>query len=274
MQCSFDFTGPRWLQNMKWKQVADYLEQGGDTIILPCGQTEQHGPHLPMGTDTYAAMAMADSLAERVDALIAPPIWVGWAPRMQAFPGSMTLRASTLEKLLIDCLEVLAYQGFKRIYVLNGHRRENLPPIEIACAKVRYKTNAWIAILDPSSVGMQAQGALRNGNANLLSHAAGIETANMLYVVPELVHEDLFEDTPEEKQLNVDQYVMKDKALLYDTPAEFRQLRGEKGVRGTVTWGTAERGKSYHEAVVTGMEAFIREHSNRPAELNTNACIV
>ena len=274
MLCKFDFAGSRWLQNMKWKQVAEYLEAGGDTIILPCGQTEQHGPHLPMGTDSYAAIAMADSLAEKTDALIAPPIWVGWAPRMQAFPGSMTLRASTLEKLVIECLEVLVLQGFKRIYVLNGHRRENLPPLEIACAKIRYKTNAWIAVLDPSFFGMQTQFEMRDGNANLLSHAAGFEAANMLYVVPELVHEELFEDTPDEGQLNVDQYVMKDKALLYDTPEEFRRLRGEKGVRGTVSWGTAEKGRQYHEAVVEGMAAFIQKHKDRAVEIGSNADIV
>ena len=47
MRCCFDFTGPRWLQNMKWKEVERYLKKGGATVILPCGQTEQHGPHLP-----------------------------------------------------------------------------------------------------------------------------------------------------------------------------------------------------------------------------------
>ena len=73
---------------------------------------------------------------------------------------------------------------------------------------------------------------------------------------------------------NVDQYVMKDKALLYDTPEEFKRLRGEKGVRGTVTWGTAEKGKKYHEAVVEGMAAFIQKHKNRIVEIGPNIGIV
>lgn len=265
-KCLVDFTGERWLQNMKWKDVENYLKKG-DTVLIPCGQTEQHGPHLPMGTDTYVAMALTQSLATRTDALIAPPIWFGWAPRMQAFPGSITLRAKTLEKLIRDYCEALSYHGFKRIYIINGHRRENIPPIEIACARARYETGAWIAILDPSYFGMKTQVELREGNANLLSHAAGFETANMLYVAPELVDKELIEDTAQENQINIDQYVLMDKGLLYDTPEEFRTYRGKNGVRGSVSWGTAEKGKEYHDAVVAGMEKYIKENANRPVRL-------
>ena len=70
MDCIIDFSGKNWMQNMKWKEVEAYLDKGGDTVLIPCGQTEQHGPHLPMGTDTYAAMAMAEALAERTHSLI------------------------------------------------------------------------------------------------------------------------------------------------------------------------------------------------------------
>lgn len=96
----------------------------------------------------------------------------------------------------------------------------------------------------------------------------------MLYVVPDLVHSELFADTPEEGQLNVDQYVMKDKALLYDTPEEFRALRGEKGVRGTVTWASEEKGRQYHQAVVAAMADFVRQQNKRTVKLRTTAAIV
>ncbi len=274
MKFYFDFLGKRWLQNMKWSEVEDYQIKGGSTVIIPCGQTEEHGPHLPMGTDTYVSIAMAYDIAEQVDALIAPPIWVGWAPRMQAFPGSMTLRADTLQCVIEDYIDVLAKQGFKYIYVINGHRRENLPPLEIGCAKARYETGAWVAVLDPSFFGMETQYAMRDGDANLLSHAAGFETANIKYIAPELVREDKIEDTPKDGMLNVDQYTVKDKGLLYDTPQEFKRLRGEKGVRGNVSWGTAERGKQYHDAVVEGMIGFILKNKGREVNLRYSDSIV
>ena len=62
MNNTFDFGGRRWLQNMTWVEVDEYLQRGVRSVIIPCGQTEQHGPHLPMGNDTYVAMALALSL--------------------------------------------------------------------------------------------------------------------------------------------------------------------------------------------------------------------
>lgn len=64
MNNTFDFGGRRWLQNMTWVEVDEYLQRGVRSVIIPCGQTEQHGPHLPMGNDTYVAMALAQSVAE------------------------------------------------------------------------------------------------------------------------------------------------------------------------------------------------------------------
>ena len=61
MNNTFDFGGRRWLQNMTWVEVDEYLQRGVRSVIIPCGQTEQHGPHLPMGNDTYVAMALAQS---------------------------------------------------------------------------------------------------------------------------------------------------------------------------------------------------------------------
>ncbi len=255
-----DFGGKRWIQNMTWEEVSDYLKRG-NSVILPVGQTEQHGPHLPMGTDTYSAIALAEYVAEKADVLIAPPLWLGWAPRMLSFPGSMTLRAKTLTNMVVDICESLMAHGFERFYIINGHRRENLPPLEIACTRIRYETGALAAAMDPSYFGIEGQLELRNGNKNLQSHACGAETAHVLYAVPQLVDVDKFQDSPKELMPETDHFeLIHDHANYYDTPEEFRLIRGEKGVRGEVTWATTERGRKYHECIGSAMADYVIKH--------------
>lgn len=253
---------------MTWMEVEAYLNRGGKSIIIPCGQTEQHGPHLPMGNDTYVAIALAETVAELTDTLIAPPVWLGWAPRMLAFPGSMTIRAETLTDILIDLCESLMVHGFERFYIINGHRRENLPPMEIACTRLRYQTGALAAVLDPSYFGMEEQVQLSEGNRNIQSHACGTETAHMMYIDRSLVDEGSFKNSPAEQMPNLDHFVLdNDHAIYYDTPEEFRAYRGPDGVRGDVAWATVERGEALHKAMAKGMADYILRSRNMPLQI-------
>ena len=65
------------LQNLTWEDVKERIDSGQRTMLLPIGSTEQHGPHLPVGTDTMVAVALAEAAAEKTDVLVAPPLWFG-----------------------------------------------------------------------------------------------------------------------------------------------------------------------------------------------------
>lgn len=261
--------GNRWLQNMTWTESQAYLDRGGRSVIIPCGQTEQHGPHLPMGTDTYVAMSLAQTVAEVADTLIAPPVWLGWAPRMIAYPGSMTIRAETLIEMIIDMCESLMVHGFERFYIINGHRRENLPPLEIACTRIRYQTGALAAVLDPSYFGMEEQLRLSEENRNIQSHACGIETAHMMYINQSLVDEEKFKDSPPELMPNIDHFVLvNDHASYYATPQEFQEYCGKDGIRGEVTWATVARGEALHNAMAKGMAEYIIQSQKMPLQIS------
>ncbi len=108
------------LQLMSWPEVERYLEDSVG-VIVPIGATEQHGPTGVIGTDAICAETLAWRTGELTGAVVGPTLSVGMSEHHMAFPGSITLRPSTLVSVVHDVVLSLARHGFRRVFVINGH---------------------------------------------------------------------------------------------------------------------------------------------------------
>lgn len=117
-----------------WPEIERYLAHSRG-IIIPIGSTEQHGPTGVIGTDAICAEAIAARAGDDGDILVGPTFNVGSAQHHLAFPGSMSLRPSTIIAALCDWIGSLARHGFQRFYFLNGHGG-NTAPVNAAFAEM------------------------------------------------------------------------------------------------------------------------------------------
>jgi len=104
---------------LNWMQIEAYLAED-DRLILVIGATEQHG-YLSVLTDLLIPQALAETASEQTGVLIAPPLPFGSSPYFLAYPGTLSLRMSTLLAVLEDLLRSTYRQGFRKYVVLNGH---------------------------------------------------------------------------------------------------------------------------------------------------------
>lgn len=112
------------LEDLNWMDVEAYLKTD-DRLILVTGATEQHG-YLSLLTDIKIPLALAEAASQQSGVLVAPPLNFGCSPYFLAYPGTLSLRASTLMDVIEDLVRSAHQTGFRRLLVLNGHGG-NLP---------------------------------------------------------------------------------------------------------------------------------------------------
>lgn len=250
------------IDEMTWQDVKSAVENGFETVIVAVGAIEQHGPHLPTQTDALIGDMIANRVAVRLKrTLQAPTIRVGCSAHHLNFPGTISLKESTLKNILEDYVRSLVKHGFRRIIFIPSHGG-NFTPVKEAIDKLQVKypetdligytdlqgfINALHCFSSKFAVSKEEAGA----------HAGESETSLMLALAEELVEEELFEPgylgPLEEEQLSIifEQGI----AALTDN-----------GILGDPTTASIKKGEKYLEELIDFLVEEIQKKMKRVIE--------
>ena len=186
--------GALFMDQMTSFEIKEKLGSGTDTVVMGFGSHEQHGPHLPVGTDSFLADALALGLAEGLGAFLAPPLRLGCSEHHMSFAGTITLTTETFKAVVKEALASFCVHGFKRIILLPTHGG-NFAPLKEAVDEFSAPDGVLIlAYTDLESlVGSWKEMALKRGITPEASgaHAGENEASAMLYLHPQMVRMDL-----------------------------------------------------------------------------------
>jgi creatinine amidohydrolase len=174
-----------------------WFQERSDLILIPIGSLEQHGAHLPLGTDTITALEVSCRAAAIAEVPYTPPLWAGYSPQhlrdTESGVGTVTLRPSTFNELLYDIARSLIHHGWNKLVFVNGHG-SNTKVIDPLLRRIRYETGAFVALYKPYAeryIGI-LDGLLENAPEDTPGwHASELETSQVLAHDPSLVKMDL-----------------------------------------------------------------------------------
>jgi mycofactocin precursor peptide peptidase len=209
-------------------------QAAGQILAVPLGATEQHGPHLPMGTDTVIATALVSRLAARVPGVVAAPaLPYGSSGEHQDFAGTLSLGFEAMEHLLIE-LGRSASETYPRLLFVSAHGG-NFTSLQRAVDRLRHEGRDVLPWTPARAFGGDA-------------HAGETETSLMLALAPETVHMD------RAAVGNVEPLHVLLPALIASGMREV----SDNGVLGDPTTATMQRGQALMETAVDALVAFVR----------------
>lgn len=264
-----------YLPHMTVPEVQDLLTRS-DMVIIPVASLEQHGLHLPIGTDYLNGVERAKLIAQQADVLVAPILLPGQSPYHMGFEGTITLPSTLIQEVYVEAAKSLMRHGFKRFLIMNAHGG-NAAITRFIVDRINQETEG-IAVDLGSVLGPfrpRVAAAPQTAPPVFDRHGGTPETSNSMHLIPELV--DLAAAVPAELTLPSHMEAMlpavvagdptaltvflaeglKDEATGKRTSAAEMSTTGVWGVRDPRE-ATAERGRAGTESMVTAAVAFIQ----------------
>ncbi|HZQ47445.1 MAG TPA: creatininase family protein [Verrucomicrobiae bacterium] len=249
------------LADFSWPDVKK-LKLANKVVMLPLGSFEQHGPHLPLTTDTDIVTAVATGVERKRprEILCLPTLWPGHSTHHLFFQGTMSVSQMPYIQLLVDLSRSIVNLGAKKVFLLNGHGGNDIPAraalreLKSEFPKTRFVfASYW-------SLAAKTITQIRESGPGGLGHACEMETSIMLHLCPNRVKMKLAKrDGPR----HTDPYRKSD--MQYGRPVyfvnEFHEI-SKSGVVGQPELASAQKGKRFLDGIVSEVTAFVDEFAH------------
>src|SRR5207247_4728953 len=258
-------------EKLTWPEINDAIEMG-KVCVVPCGAVEQHGPHLPLDVyiiwPTEIARGAGKHIPDKM--LVLPTVCYGYTGHVMDFPGTINNDFEHFMHHVLDITKSLAYHGFKKIVLLNGHG-SNMPNLDLVARRTNLETDAecilaaWWNLLtvDKEFLPRWRQSRFPGGCA----HGCELETSLYLYLDSEGVRQDRIRSEPASFNLEESPFNWVD--LFAAGPATLVSWTSSytgSGVIGQPELATAEKGGEAYEEAVRQLVRFVNWFQERPRE--------
>ena len=258
-------------EKLTWPEINDAIEMR-KVCIVPCGAVEQHGAHLPLDVDMVCPTGIAHGAGRLLPdkMLVLPTVCYGYTGHVMDFPGTINNHYTHFIEHVLDITKSLAYHGFKKILLLNGHG-SNMPNLDLVARRTNLETDAecilaaWWNLLtvDKSFLPKWRQSKFPGG----CSHACELETSLYLYLDGDNVRKDQIQSgtisfNEENNEFNwVDLFAAGPASIVSWTSSY-----SETGVLGDAELASAEKGRAAYEEAVKQLARFTTWFRDRPKD--------
>jgi creatinine amidohydrolase len=259
-------------EKLTWPEINDAVDMG-KVCVVPCGSVEQHGAHLPLDVDIVCPQGIAYGAGRTVPdkMLVLPPVWYGYTAHVMDFPGTINTHYATFIESVLDITRSLAYHGFKKILLLNGHG-SNMPNLDLVARRTNLETDAecilsgWWNFLtvDKTFLPHWRESKFPGGCA----HACELETSLYLYldgddVRKDRIKSDVISFNEENSPFNwVDLFAAGPATIISWTSSY-----SATGVLGEAELATADKGRQVYEEAVKQLVRFVTWFGPRPKDV-------
>ncbi len=242
---------------VKWENLTrdeiSAINKETSIVLLPTAATEQHGAHLPVGTDSIILSKLIDIFIETQQfdegsLIFAPQLCIGKSNEHLGFAGTLTFGTQTYYSMLYDVVKAIARSGFKKLVLLNSHGG-NTDMLNMISRDLRIDFNMNVFVFDWWFTPFWNKGleGLKESGTYGVFHACELETSLMLYAKPEAVHMELAVDEDPVECLRDNDFV----TVFGPYNAGWKTSDVTKsGVIGAPTFATAEKGKRLFDYAV------------------------
>lgn len=250
-------------EKLTWEQVRDADKDR--VVILPVAATEDHGPHMPLDTDTLIGSSIAAGVAEAApdEVFVMPAIPYGFNEHHKDFPGVIWIQPETLIAFITDVTTSLAHHGFRRMLLLNSHG-SNHPVLDLAARKTVIETEVICVSASYWNLAYDRINEIRRSEVGGIAHACELEAAIYMHLDPEHVYPERAASQvvhdPSSRYLNLDLASGGARAMLM----RWWSAQSPDGTMGDPTVADPENGRRFFEAAVEETLGLVREIRKLP----------